>query len=232
MWWLSSVWTWIKTSASCQSNNGPNLAKRVIWFPSNALLKEWIWEKQIKIAIKIPTSPIFVVRKALIDAKQDFSSLSGSSVIGNLSLIKWNDVIYTETGPILFTHWWISGPAVFNASIFMEKAPTVVNYKIRLKVSSKEITKRLLSFLWFHMNKLKEYVISSEIINVRWLNEAKVCWWWVKTKNLCSYFECDNVPWLYFIWECLDVAWKTWWFNLQWCWTSAAVCANGINMKK
>ena len=36
--------------------------------------KEFICVKQIRIAIKIPTSPIFVVRKALMDAKQDFSS--------------------------------------------------------------------------------------------------------------------------------------------------------------
>jgi predicted Rossmann fold flavoprotein len=165
------------------------------------------------------------------ETKQDFSSLSGSSIIGNLSVIKWNNVIYAESGPILFTHWWISGPAVFNASLFMKESPTVAKYKIKLKVSSNEITKRLLSFLWFRVNKLEEYIISSDIINVRWLDEAKVCWWWVETKNLNDIFECKDIPWLYFIWECLDVTGKTWWYNLQWCRTSWAVCANGINEK-
>jgi predicted flavoprotein YhiN len=29
----------------------------------------------------------------------------------------------------------------------------------------------------------------------------------------------------------VDVTWKTWWFNLQWCWTSGAVCADWINEK-
>lgn len=166
------------------------------------------------------------------ETQQDFSSLSGSSVIGNLSIMKWNNMIYSESGPILFTHWWISGPSVFNASLFMRESPTTVKYKVKIKVSDKKITKRLLLFLWFHTNKLDEYLITSNVINVRWLDEAKVCWWWVRTNNLNQNFECKNIPWLYFIWECVDVTWKTWWFNLQRCRTSGAVCANGINAKE
>ena len=163
------------------------------------------------------------------ETKQDFSPLSWSSVIWNLSLINGDKVIYQELWPILFTHRWISGPAVFNASLFMRELPTKTKYKVKMEVSDKEITKRLLTFLWFPTNKLKEYIISSNIVNVRWLDEAKVCWWGVKTENLDQNFECKNVPWLYFIWECVDVTWKTWWYNLQWCWTSGAVCAEWIN---
>jgi len=167
------------------------------------------------------------------ETSQNFSTLSWSSVIWNLSLINSDKVIYQELWPILFTHRWISGPAVFNASLFIRE---ILNqgkskYKVRLSVSGKEITKRLLSFLWFRVNKLKEYTISSDIVNVRWLDEAKVCWWGVKTLNLNHNFECKNIPRLYFIWECVDVTWKTWWYNLQWCWTSGAVCAEWINKK-
>ena len=200
------------------------------WWPS--FPKLWATWVAIDIAksFRLKTTPYY---PALVwfETKQDFSSLSGSSVIGDLSVIKWNNVIYAESGPILFTHWWISGPAVFNASLFTEESPTVTKYKIKLKVSNKEITKRLLSFLWFRMNKLDEYIISSDIINVRWLDEAKVCWWWINTKILNPNFECKDIPWLYFIWECLDVTWKTWWYNLQWCRTSWAVCASWINQK-
>ena len=163
------------------------------------------------------------------ETKQDFSSLSWSSVIGKLNLIEWGNIIYEESWPILFTHRWISGPAVFNASLFMRKE--LKKYKVKLSVSDKEITKRLLSFLWFRVNKLKEYIISSDVVNVRWLDEAKVCWWGVETKNLNSDFECKDIPWLYFIWECVDVTWKTWWYNLQRCRTSGAVCAEWINKK-
>lgn len=161
---------------------------------------------------------------------QDFSSLSWSSVIGCLNLLKWNKIIYKEVWPILFTHQWISGPCVFNASLFMRDHNS--KYKIKININSEDITKRLLSFLWFHKNILKEYRITTDIINIGWLDEAKVCWWWVGTTNLNESFECKNMPWLYFIWECLDVTGKTWWFNLQRCWTSWSICAESINEKK
>ena len=201
------------------------------WWPSFPQL--WASSVAIDIAqsfwLKItPYYPALVG----FETKQDFSLLSWSSVISDLKLLKWENVIYEELWPILFTHWWISGPAVFNASLFMRESPTRTKYMVKMKVTDKEITKRLLAFLWFHTNKLKEYIISSDIVHVRWLDEAKVCWWWVKTKNLNDNFECKNVPWLYFIWECVDVTWKTWWYNLQWCWTSGAVCASGINEKE
>ena len=167
------------------------------------------------------------------ETQQNFSALSWSSVIGSLKLLKNNKVIYEESWPILFTHRWISGPVVFNASLFLRENlnESKFKYKVRLFISDKEITKRLLNFLWFRVNKLKEYIISSDIIKVRWLDEAKVCWWWVKTKNLDTNFECKDIPWLYFIGECVDVTWKTWWYNLQRCRTSGSVCANGINGK-
>ena len=163
------------------------------------------------------------------ETSKNFSSLSWSSVIWKLNLLEWNKIIYEELWAILFTHWWISGPAVFNASLFMRNKWK--KYKVRFFVSDKEITKRLLNFLWFKTNKLKEYTVSSDILGVRWLDEAKVCWWWIKTENLDNNFECKKIPWLYFIWECVDVTWKTWWFNLQRCRTSGAVCANGIKSK-
>ena len=167
------------------------------------------------------------------ETNQDFSPLSWSSIIWNLFLINGDKVVYKETWSILFTHRWISGPVVFNSSLFIWEnlIKNKSKYKVKFSISNKEITKRLLSFLWFRVNKLKEYTISSDIIKVRWLDEAKVCWWGVKTKNLNEYFECKNIPWLYFIWECVDVTWKTWWYNLQWCWTSSAVCAEWINKK-
>jgi len=203
------------------------------WWPS--FPKLWATPIAIDIAKKFNLK-ITNFYPALVgfETGQDFSSLSGSSVIGNLTLIEWNNTIYEENWPILFTHRWISGPAVFNASLFLREKlnEKKSNYKIRISVSDKDITKRLLSFLRFRSNKLKEYKITINITSIRWLDEAKVCWWGVKTVNLNNNFECKNIPWLYFIWECVDVTGKTWWFNLQRCWTSAAVCADGINMEK
>ena len=198
------------------------------WWPS--FPKLWASLVAVNIAKKFNLETTeFYPALVWFETKQDFSSLSGSSVIWKLNLIKWNKTIYEESWPILFTHRWISGPTVFNASLFMRAVWR--KYKVRLLVSDDEITRRLLFFLWFCANKLKEYIITSDIVNIRWFDEAKVCWWWIKTENLDDSFECKNVPWLYFIWECIDVTWKTWWFNLQRCRTSGAVCAEWINKK-
>lgn len=200
------------------------------WWPS--FPKLWATNIAIDIAnnLWLNTTPFY---PALVwfETVQNFSSLSWSSVIWELKLLKWENIIYKEKWPILFTHRWISGPCIFNSSLYIKDSFNEVKYWVKINISAKEITKRLLSFLWFHSNKLREYKISTEIVNVRWLDEAKVCWWWIKTENLNQNFECKNIPWLYFIWECVDVTWKTWWFNLQWCWTSAAICADGINKK-
>ena len=214
-----------------QTSNWTYYAKNFVvatWWPSFPQLCATWGATDIAQMFWLKTTPYY---PALVgfETNQNFSSLSWSSVIGNLSLIEWENIIYEESWPILFTHRWISGPAVFNASLFMRRE--LKKYKARFSVSDNEITKRLLSFLWFRENKLKEYIISSDILNVRWLDEAKVCWWWVKTENLNPYFECKNIPWLYFIWEGVDVTWKTWGFNLQRCRTSGAVCAEWINEK-
>lgn len=203
------------------------------WWPS--FPKLWASGIAVNIAKKFNLE-ITEFYPALVwfETKQDFSSLSGSSVVWKWTLIKWNNTIYEESWPILFTHRWISGPAVFNASLFLRENlnESKSKYKVRLSISDKEITKRLLNFLWFRSNKLKEYIISSDITKVRWLDEAKVCGWWIKTENLNDNFECKDIHWLYFIWECVDVTGKTGWFNLQRCWTSAAICADEINKKE
>ena len=202
------------------------------WWPSFPMLwASWI---AIDIAEKFNLKTTeFYPALVWFETKQKFSSLSGSSVVGKLKILKNDKLIYEESWPILFTHRWVSGPTAFNASLFIREdlKESKSKYKVRLFISDKEITKRLISFLWFRVNKLEEYIISSDIINVRWLDEAKVCWWWVETKNLNDIFECKDIPWLYFIWECLDVTGKTWWYNLQWCRTSWAVCADWIDQK-
>jgi len=212
-----------------KSSDGVFYTKKCIvatWWPS--FPKLWASGVAVDIAKKFGLETTnFYPALVGFETSQNFSSLSGSSVIWNLSLLDNDKIIYQQKWPILFTHRWISGPAVFNASLFMRgENKWKKKYKVRFLVSDKDITKRLLSFLWFRSNKLKEYIISSDIVDVRWLDEAKVCGWWVKTENLNPNFECKNVPWLYFIWECVDVTGKTWWFNLQWCRTSAAVCAD------
>ena len=130
------------------------------WWPSfPSLWATWI-AIDIAQSFWLETIPYYPALTGF-ETNKDFSSLSWSSVLWNLNLIKWDKIIYEEFGPILFTHRWISGPAVFNASLFMRETEDFwKKYKFKLSVSDKEITKRLLFFLWFHTNRLKEYIIS------------------------------------------------------------------------
>jgi predicted flavoprotein YhiN len=55
--------------------------------------------------------------------------------------------------------------------------------------------------------------------------EAKVTWWWVSINELDNFMQSKKHKWLFFIWEVVDITWKTWGFNLQWAWSSAFVCS-------
>ena len=54
-----------------------------------------------------------------LETKEDFSSLSWSSITGNVELFDWNKKIYENQWNILFTHRWLSGPAIFNCSVWL-----------------------------------------------------------------------------------------------------------------
>jgi hypothetical protein len=36
---------------------------------------------------------------------------------------------------------------------------------------------------------------------------------------------------LFFVWEVVDVTWKTWGYNLQWAWSSSFIACDFINKK-
>ena len=58
--------------------------------------------------------------------------------------------------------------------------------------------------------------------------EAKATGWWIDINELDNNMQSKNNPWLYFIWEVIDITWKTWWFNLQWAWSSGYVCGKSF----
>ena len=54
-----------------------------------------------------------------LSTKKDFSNISGTSCDVEVKIFDKNDVkknvIYSENWPLLFTHFWVSGPIIFNA---------------------------------------------------------------------------------------------------------------------
>lgn len=163
-----------------------------------------------------------------LETEKDVSSLSGSSLIGKVELYDDGKLLYQQTGPILFTHRWVSGPTVFNASLFLKNTTPSSDILFKIKVDSSNITKRFLVYLGFKTNKLPHYMFTTKITQQRPFSEAKVCWGGIATSNLTPNFESKTVSGLYCIGECVEVTGKTGGYNLQRCRTSAHCCSQSF----
>ena len=158
-----------------------------------------------------------------IETQEDFSSLAGNTLPAKIILYANNKVIYSATWSLLFTHRWISGPVVFNTTLYMDQniSPYTLQCDFDLTSSSKKIVQ------YFKLavgNTLRDIHIKA----LRPITEAKVSVWWILLKELDQYFQSKEIPWLYFIGESLDITGNTWWYNLQWAWTSGYVCAKHL----
>ena len=191
-----------------------------------------------------------------LETKEDFSSLSWSSIIWNIELFDWKKKIYENQWNILFTHRWLSGPAIFNCSAwlaeyltksslnpFFEKEGTSRQTKtpsfskrgqggdFNIKITPHQITKKLEKFMKNTPSFSKKGPgddFTTQITNIRPLEEAKVSSGGVNMNEIKPNFECKNIPNLYFIWETLDIIWETWWFNLQRARSSGAICGQNL----
>jgi len=193
-----------------------------------------------------------------LTTKKDLSSLSWSSCDLGLRLVdkkiipplsgtpfekgryKWNMTIYSESWPFLFTHFWISWPIVFNASTVLweylnslkliseeDKIKYILeNIKIELDIKKEKTTKKIYSF--FREEIDNEESIEFWLQDWRSWKEAKATWGWVDINELDNNLQSKKYKWLYFIWEVVDITWKTGWFNLQWAWSSAYVAWKNI----
>jgi predicted Rossmann fold flavoprotein len=160
---------------------------------------------------------------------EDLSNLSWSSVNANLQVKnKQGNLLYQEGGVILFTHWWISWPLVFNLTLhicnFYKKLQDLT---IKLSINQQDITKRLMAYLKAPKN-LKNYILTLHPKDFKDWETAKVMYWGVLLQEVNENFELKKASGIYIIWEALNITWETWWFNLQWCWTSAYHCAKNL----
>jgi len=83
--------------------------------------------------------------------------------------------VYQEEHTVLFTHWGVSGPGIFNASLwlgYLDPEPKK-KAKIRLLITKDQITKRLLAYLRAPKG-LRNYTMTLTPIALRSWDEAKV----------------------------------------------------------
>ena len=175
-----------------------------------------------------------------LTTKKDFKELSWSSMELWLKLLDNKKEIYSEFWPFLFTHFWISGPIVFNtATVLWEYLNSIninseedkikyilENIKIELDINKEKATKKIAKF--FEKELLSDERIIFWLQDWRSWKEAKATGGGIDINELDNNMQSKTNKGLYFIWEVVDITGKTGWFNLQWAWSSAYVVAKSI----
>ncbi len=161
-----------------------------------------------------------------IETYDDFSSLAGNTLPTKITLYANNKIIYSTRWSLLFTHRWISGPIIFNASLYMDQDISL--YTLQCDFDLADTSKKVVQYFKLTSDDTLRDI---RIKGLRPTTEAKVSAWWILLKDLDQYFQSKKIPWLYFIGESLDITGNTWWYNLQRAWTSAYVCAKNIGTR-
>ena len=99
------------------------------------------------------------------------------------------------------------------------------NLSLDITFDIESTPKRLIKF--FELTE-ENNLVNIELQNWRSWKEAKTTGWWIDTNELDNHMQSKKYPWLYFVWEVVDVTWKTWGFNLQWAWSSSFIAAKNI----
>jgi len=223
--------------------------RRLCWLVSKKDLSEISWvscELKLEVITPLQFPPI---KGESIVAPLQFPPIKGESIVIPLhrGRLGGKKIIYTETWPLLFTHFWVSGPIIFNTTVALwefinnldltefiskldfskipenEKIDYITRSFIKENIILKFIfnlektPKRVVKFFNLDENNFEIYL---ELQDFRTWKEAKVTWGWIKIDELTNSLESKLVPWLYFAWEIIDITGKTWWFNLQFAWTS------------
>jgi predicted flavoprotein YhiN len=157
-----------------------------------------------------------------IETPDDFSSLAWNTIQSELSLYGDNKLIYKNKWSLLFTHRGISGPIVFDATLYMDQDISKYSFQLDFDLSgtSKKVIQAFTLIPW---DTVRDFRVKA----LRPIEEAKVSVGGVLLWELDQHFQSKKIPGLYFIWEALDITWKTWGYNLQRAWSSAYVCAGG-----
>jgi len=166
--------------------------------------------------------------------RENLSDISGTTVFLDMKLYSGEECIYSENdGSFLFTHFWVSGPMIYNAAVrlweYMRKKWITPenealfmreNISLTLEFKSESMTKKLEKFFELSEDKMH---ITLHINDLRSWNEAKVTGGWVLLDELTKNFESKLSPGIYMIGEVIDITGKTGWFNLQSAWSQGYV---------
>lgn len=163
-----------------------------------------------------------------VEVTQDVSSLTWSAVEVEVIVKYWKKILFENRGSMLFTHRWLSWPAVFDIGLFIGrelKNTLLKDYELKIRFDLEKLNEKTIQF--FDLSE-KDFERKFEITWFRPWELAKATWWWVKLSQLDNNLQSKKIPWLYFVGEACDVTGRTWWFNLQWAWSSGYVVGKSL----
>lgn len=160
-----------------------------------------------------------------METAEDLSLVTGNSIKVRFVLREKNNVVYDKIGAVLFTHRWISWPIVFDSTLYIWNK-NLSDFEIELIFEKSDVPAKIVRNLDLER---KKHILKLHPKALRSWNEAKVMGWWISISELKENFECKSISDLYFIGEALDVTGRTWWFNLQWAWSSGWVCGKSTS---
>ncbi len=163
-----------------------------------------------------------------VETIQDVSVLTGSAVEVEAIVTYWKKVVFQNKWPLLFTHRWLSGPAVFDIGLFIWRelaTSKLADYELTVIFDMGQLNEKTVNF--FGLSD-KDCERKFQITWFRPWELAKATWWWIKLSELDNNLQSKKVPWLYFVGEACDITGRTWGYNLQWAWSSGYVVGKAL----
>jgi len=161
-----------------------------------------------------------------VEVEKDVSSLTWNTVEIEIIVRYWKKILFKNKWPMLFTHRWLSWPAVFDIWLFIGrqlKNYELKNFELLVKFDVANLNEKTINF--FSLNQ-KDCERKFVMTGFRPWELAKATGWWIKLSELDINLQSKKNPWLYFVGEACDVTGRTWGFNLQWAWSSGYVVGN------
>ncbi|MCT4617392.1 MAG: aminoacetone oxidase family FAD-binding enzyme [Candidatus Gracilibacteria bacterium] len=155
-----------------------------------------------------------------ITCVKKLEDISGTSVKLKINIKYKDKVVYSESGPLLFTHFGLSGPIIFNSVLkigeYLDKigknTDDLKGFSAELFFDLENTSKKVIKF--FDLSQEKS-IIELDLHSFRSWREAKVTGGGILLDELDNNLQSKKVQNLFFIGEILDITGKTGGYNLQ-----------------
>lgn len=158
-----------------------------------------------------------------VEIQEDVSALTWNAVDVEVIIKYWKKILFENKWSMLFTHRWLSWPAVFDIGLYLKWE--IKNYELIIKFDLRKLNEKTINFFW-----LSEKDCDRKF-TMTWFRPwelANATWWWIKLSQLDNNLQSKKIPWLYFVGEACDITGRTWGFNLQWAWSSGYVVGKAL----